>query len=154
ARPVGKARSAKVGLGEFVVLDHRAHGAVEQQDSFLCCGTNSAGGLFASISTRHSGGPLQKFWPKPEEMPNRKYKIGAVHRVKMKFLNSMIDEIEHLLGGNGRGDKFSRLRIVVEPLKPLGEPLRHFCPSALREFRCLLEILYRHDARGNRNIDS
>ena len=33
ARPVGEALAAEVGLGQLVLLDHGAHGAVEDEDA-------------------------------------------------------------------------------------------------------------------------
>src|SRR5262249_15924864 len=87
-------------------------------------------------------------------MANGVNKMRAVHRVKMKFLDPMINEIEHLFRGNGGSDKFSSLGLVIEPPKPVGQPLRHTCPRLLREFRSLLKTLHRNNSGCYRNIDS
>ena len=87
-------------------------------------------------------------------MADRIDEIGAVHRVEMKIPDAVIDEIENLFGGDRRGDELSRLRIVIEPFETIGEPLRHARAGSLGEIRRLLEILHRHDAWRDRNIES
>src|SRR5580692_507536 len=38
--------------------------------------------------------------PQPEQVADRVDEIGAVHGVEMKVGHAMIDQVEHLLGGN------------------------------------------------------
>ncbi len=65
----------------------------------------------------------------------------------------MIDEIEHLLRGHRRCDEAASLRVIIETLEPVGEPLWHAAPGFFGESGGLFEILHRHDARNDRNID-
>ena len=54
-----------------------------------------------------------------EQMADRVDQIGAVHGVEVKIGDAVIDEIEHLLGGDRGGDQLARRRIVVEAVEAL-----------------------------------
>ena len=63
--------------------------------------------------------------PQPEQMADRVDEIGAVHGVEVEFGDAVIDQVDHLLGGDRGGDQLARRRIVVEAVEALGEPGRH-----------------------------
>src|SRR5580700_10398130 len=42
--------------------------------------------------------------PQAEQMADRVDEVGAVHGVEVKISDAVIDQIEHLLGGDGGGD--------------------------------------------------
>src|SRR5690349_21835528 len=46
--------------------------------------------------------------PQAEQVADRVNEIGAVHGVEMKLVDAVVDEVEHLLGGNCRCDQFAR----------------------------------------------
>src|SRR5271167_688508 len=71
--------------------------------------------------------------PQSEQMTDRVDKIGAVHGVKMKIADAVVDEIEHLFSGDRGGDEFSCCRIVVETFEAAGKPVGHRCAGARRE---------------------
>jgi len=123
----------EIGFAEFVLLDHRAHGAVEHQDPLQRSRLKGFARFFSRRPSCHSGGLLFEFRAKPQKMADRIDEIGAVHRVEMKFPDAVIDEIENLFGGDRRGDELSRLRIIVEPFETIGEPLRNTGTGSLRE---------------------
>ena len=87
-------------------------------------------------------------------MANRKDKVGAVHGVEVQFRHATVDEIDHLLGADSGGDEPARRRIVVEAFEALGQPARHACARALGEGGGLAEILHRHDAGHDRDVDA
>ena len=58
-------------------------------------------------------------------MADRVDEVGAVHGVEMKVGDAVIDQIEHLLGGDGGGDQLAGGGIVVEAVEAVGEPGRH-----------------------------
>ena len=66
----------------------------------------------------------------------------------------MVDEIEHLLGRDSSGDETPRGRVVVETLEAVGEPGRHGGAGALGKLRDLLEVLHRHNAWHDRDVNS
>ena len=68
-------------------------------------------------------------------MADREDEVGAVHRVEMQFLYAAVDEVDDLLGADGRGDQAARHQIVVEPFETFGEPGRHARAGALGETR-------------------
>ncbi len=35
--------------------------------------------------------------------------VGAVHHVEVQFLHAVVDEVDHLLGADGRGDEAASL---------------------------------------------
>src|SRR6185312_15846805 len=68
-----------------------------------------------------------------DQVADRKHQVGAVHRVEMQFLDPVVDEIDHLLGADRSRDETPRRRIVLEPIKPVGQPLRHARPGEVRK---------------------
>src|SRR6478752_7525311 len=57
-----------------------------------------------------------------EQVADREHEIGAVHCVEVEIGDAVIDEVQHLLGGDRGGDELARGRIVVEAVEALGEP--------------------------------
>ena len=47
-------------------------------------------------------------------MANRVNEVSAVHGVEMKFGHTVIDEIDHLFGGNRGRDQLAGGEIVIE----------------------------------------
>ena len=66
ARPIRKARAAKFSLAELVLLDHRAHGAVEHQNSFAGGGLKSGAGFVSSKPSRHQAASCSSFGRSPK----------------------------------------------------------------------------------------
>ncbi len=58
-------------------------------------------------------------------MTDRVHKVRAVQGVEMEFAHAFVDQVEHLLRGDGRRDQLSRRRIVVQSFEAAREPLRH-----------------------------
>src|ERR1700683_887682 len=74
----------------------------------------------------------------PEQVAYRVDEVGAVHGVEVEVGHAVINEIEHLLGGDGRGDELACCRVVVEAVEALREPVRHRGACARREIFGLL----------------
>ena len=66
-------------------------------------------------------------------MTDRVDEVGAVHGVEMEIGDAAIDQIEHLLGGDGGRDQLAGRDIIVEPLETLGQPARDRGAAALGE---------------------
>src|SRR5580698_1044274 len=92
--------------------------------------------------------------PQAEQVANRVDEIGAVHGVEMKVGDAVIDQIEHLLGGDRSGDQLAGGGVVVEAVEAVGEPGRHRGAAARGKSFCRLEILHRQNSRHDRNIDA
>src|SRR5215471_10103843 len=60
--------------------------------------------------------------PHPEQVANRIDQVGAVHGVKMKIGDAVVDEIENLLGSDRGGNQFAGRWIVFDTVETLGEP--------------------------------
>src|SRR5579862_5586965 len=86
-------------------------------------------------------------------MTNREDEVGAVHRIEMKVAHAAVDEVDDLLGADSRRNETTRDEIVIEPLETIGEPGRHAGAGAFSEAGGLFEILHRHNARHDWNID-
>src|SRR6202171_490845 len=84
-------------------------------------------------------------------MARRINEIGAVQGVEMEFAHALVDEIEHLLGGDGRGDQLPRRRILVEPVDTSRDPGRYRSAAALSEVPRVLESLQPQDAENDRH---
>ena len=87
-------------------------------------------------------------------MAHRVNQVGAVHGVEVEIGHAAINQIDHLLGGNGGGDQLAGGGIVLEPFEPLGQPSRYRSAGAFGKAPGLLEILHRQDARHDRHIDA
>ncbi len=87
------------------------------------------------------------------QMADREHEIGAVHGVEVQLLHAMVDEVDHLFGADGSRDQPARRGVVLEPLEPVGEPLRHACPRSPGEIGGLLEVLHWKDARHDWNVE-
>src|SRR5579862_5950 len=89
-----------------------------------------------------------------EQMADRENQIGAVHGVEMKGIDAALVELLHLAGGNRGSHQLAGLGVVVEAVELLREPVRHGGARAGDEVSRLLEIVHRHDAGDDRNIDA
>src|SRR5581483_1237525 len=78
-----------------------------------------------------------------QQMADRVDEVGAVHRVEMEIGDAAVDQIEHLLGRNRRGDQLARRRIVIEAVETLRKPRGHRRAAALGECGRRLEALHR-----------
>ena len=92
------------------------------------------------------------FGAQANEVTDREHQIGAVHGVEVQFLDAMIDEIDHLLGADGRRDEAPRRGVVLKPFEPVGKPLRHARPRSPGEIGGLLEVLHRENAGHDWNV--
>src|ERR1700735_4205216 len=101
-----------------------------------------------------SGGLLRAGRADAEQMADRENEIGAVHGVKMKGLDAVLVELLHLPGGNRGGNELAGLGVVVEAVELFSEPIWHRGAGAGDKGSSLLEIVHRHDAGHDRNIDA
>src|SRR5580658_7252460 len=62
--------------------------------------------------------------PQPEQMTDRIDKVGAVHGVKMEVGDAVIDQVDHLFGGDRGGDQLAGRRIVIEAVEAFCQPVR------------------------------
>src|SRR5262245_2347835 len=79
--------------------------------------------------------------------------IGAVQRVEVKIVDAPGHEAEHLFGGDGSGNEVARLRVVLQSLESMAEPVRHMRARFCGEARDLLEIVDGNDAGHDGNVD-
>src|SRR5579871_4859157 len=110
--------------------------------------------LLETGSVIASGRLLRSRRADAKQMADREHEIGAVHGVEMKGVDAVLVELLHLPRGNRRGDELAGLGVVVEAVKFFGEPVRHRGAGAGNKIPRLLEIVHRHDARHDRNIDA
>src|SRR6266702_6473937 len=89
-----------------------------------------------------------------QHMADREHEVRAVHGVEMEGIDAMLGELLHLAGGDGGGHQLAGLGIVVEAVEFVGEPRRHGGAGAGHEVARLLEIVHRHDAGHDRNIEA
>ena len=88
-------------------------------------------------------------------MADREHEVGAVHGVEVEGIDAALGELLHLAGRDRRRDQLARFRIVVEafeffaPASPAP-----WCRALGHEVARLLEIVHRHDAGHDRNIDA
>src|SRR5580692_2649474 len=101
-----------------------------------------------------SAGAVDGARPQAEQVADRVNEIGAVHRVEMKIGDAVIDQIEHLLGGDGGGDQLAGGGIVVEAVEAVGEPSRYRRTAARGKSLRGLEILHRQNPRHDRDVDA
>ena len=80
AVPGIEARAAIAGLVQLVLLDHRAHRAVEHEDAL--------GAPLRAGSSRHSSRGLLHGGPQPEQMADRVDEVGAVHGVEVEIADT------------------------------------------------------------------
>src|SRR3954464_5715686 len=89
-----------------------------------------------------------------QQMADREHEVRAVHSVEMKGIDALLGELLHLAGRNGGGAQLARLGVVVEAFELVRQPGRHRRARAGDEVARLLEIVHRHDARHDWNIDA
>src|SRR5690242_14794277 len=112
------------------------------------------GETFTDIRRFLSSSFLRAARANAEQMADREHEIGAVHGVEMEGVDAVLGELLHLAGRNGGGDQFPCLGVVIEPVEFLRQPVRHGGAGAGDEITRLLEIMHRHDAGHDRDIDS
>src|SRR6266478_922472 len=101
-----------------------------------------------------SGSFLCAIGPDAEQMADGEHEVGAVHGVDMKGVDAVLGELLHLARRHGGRHQLAGFGIVVEAFEFLREPVRHACAGAGHEVAGLLEIVHRHDAGHDRNIDA
>ena len=89
-----------------------------------------------------------------EQAADRVDELGPVHRVEVQVGHAGVDQAEHLLGGDVGGDQLAGVRIVLEPGEAGRQPGRDRRAALGREAARLLEVLHRHDARHDRDVDA
>src|SRR6266567_4673216 len=89
-----------------------------------------------------------------QQMADREHEVRAVHGVKVKGIDAVLCELLHLARRNGCCDQFARLGIVVEAVEFFRQPVRHRGAGAGDEGSRLLEIMHRHDAGHDRDVDA
>ena len=100
--------AAIVGLGQLRSLDHRAVGAVLDQDALGRLGAEggSRGAHAALRSRRHA-----------EQVADRVAQLGAVEGVEMEVADAAGIELAAQFGGDGRGDQLARGRAARRALR-------------------------------------
>src|SRR5215211_4742995 len=101
-----------------------------------------------------SGGFLCAIGADAQQMADREHEVRAVHGVEMKGVDAVLGELLHLAGRDGGGHQLPRLGVVVEAFELVRQPTRHRRAGARHEAARLLEIVHRHDAGHDRNIDA
>src|SRR3954453_11192986 len=100
-----------------------------------------------------SGSFLCAIGANAQQMADREHEFRAVHGVEMKGIDALLGELLHLAGRNGGGNQLARLAVVVAAFELVRQPGRHRRARAGDEVARLLEIVHRHDAGHDRNID-
>src|SRR6266446_7782912 len=101
-----------------------------------------------------SGSFLCAIGPDAEQMADGEHEVGAVHGVEMKGVDAMFGEFLHLAGGDGGRHQLAGFGVVIQAFKFGSEPVRHARAGASDEIAGLLEVVHRHDAGHDRNIDA
>src|SRR5882672_2259345 len=101
-----------------------------------------------------SGGFLCAIGTDAQQMADREHEIRAVHGVEMKGVDAVFCQFLHLARRNGGRDQFASLGVVVEPFELVRQPGWHRGAGARHEAARLLEIVHRHDARHDRDVDA
>src|ERR1044071_9587815 len=89
-----------------------------------------------------------------QQMADREHQVRAVHGVEMKGVEAVLGALSHLAGRDRRGDELARLGVIIEAFELVRQPVRHGRARAGHEVSRLLEIVHRHDAGDNRDIDA
>src|SRR5277367_6287084 len=63
--------------------------------------------------------------PQPQQVADRVNQVGAVHRVEVEISYTVVNQIEHLLGGDRGGDQLAGRRIVIEAIEAARQPIGH-----------------------------
>src|SRR5258708_6275436 len=89
-----------------------------------------------------------------EQMADREHEVRAVHGVEVKGMDAVFCKFLHLAGRDGGGHQLARLGVIVEAFEFCREAVRHAGAGARDKIAGLLEIVHRHDAGHDRNIDA
>src|SRR5258708_6043242 len=89
-----------------------------------------------------------------EQMADGEHEVRAVHGVEVKGIDAVFCELLHLTGSDDRRHQFSCLSFVVEAVELFRQPVRHGGAGAGDEIAGLLEIVHRHDAGHDRDVDA
>src|SRR5437764_3995812 len=106
------------------------------------------------LAVIESSGLLCAMGANAQQMADRKHEVRAVHGVEMKGVDAVLGELLHLAGRHRGCNQLARFGVVVEAFELVREPGRHGGARAGHEVPRLLEIVHRHDAGHDRNIDS
>src|SRR4051794_18649798 len=111
--------------------------------------------LFGDTGTvMGSGSFLCAIGADAQQMADREHEVRAVHGVEMKGVDALFCQLLHLARRNRCGHELPRLGVVVEPFELVGEPGRHTGAGTGHEGARLLEIVHRHDAGDDRDVDA
>src|SRR5579872_6767566 len=92
--------------------------------------------------------------PQSEQMTDRVNQVGAVHGVEMKIGHPVVDEIKHLLSGDGSRNQLASRRIIIETMESVRQPIGDCGAGAGREILRLLEVLHRQNSGHDRDMDT
>src|SRR3984957_1253938 len=110
---------------------------------------------FSEIGTvMRSGGLLRAIGANAEQMADGEHEAGAVHGVEVKGIDAAFCELLDLAGHHGCRDQLAGIRVVAGAFDFSGEPVRHGGAGAGDEITRLFEIVHRHDAGHDGNIDT
>src|SRR6185312_17362616 len=101
-----------------------------------------------------SGSFLRAIGANAQQMADREHEVRAVHGVEVKGIDAVLGELVHLACGHCCGDELARVGVVVEAFELVRQPGRHRRARPGHEVPRLLEIVHRHDAWHDRNIDA
>src|SRR3954462_7340407 len=101
-----------------------------------------------------SGSFLRAIGTNAQQMADREHEVRAVHGVKMEGVDAVLGEFLHLSGRYRCGDELAGLGILVKAIEFFRQPIRDGCARTRHEAARLLEIVHRHDAGNDRDIDA
>src|SRR5690606_34436711 len=81
-------------------------------------------------------------------------KLRPVESEEVELAHAAGMEARAEIGGDGRRDQRTRLRVIVEPLEEMSHPVRHAGAALFRERARLGEVAYRQDAGNDLRLDA
>ena len=139
-RVVGEAGAPIVRLGETIILDHRAHGAVEHEDAggqrplqrgdavrpgalagplFQRVGADLACHRRRSARRTRLGRRIARRLTQAEDAGDRVGQVRPVEGIEVELVHAVRLQRPALLGGDGGGDQFPGFGILVEPVEEI-----------------------------------